>query len=124
MKILTMELQNHGSKCELMECHSQPSEIGERLFDSRYLRLSEKACSSLIEGCNYGRNWVNSDFLWKLAQEDPELWVSYEYFEFYEKAVSNGWGDIVSKFRAENRNLEKFCDFFERGLQKNANIVS
>lgn len=88
-------------------------------FDkSKFLKLSETACQILIEGCNYGRKWINSDFLAELAMIEPDLGMSYEYFELYERAVCYNWNDVITEFRDKNQSLAQFCDFFERGIRK------
>ena len=101
-----------------------PHDYGIHLDETLHLKLTEKACKALIEECDYGRKWINSDFLWELAMVEPDLWMSYEYFELYEKAVRYNWNDIISDFRDKNRSLEQFCDFFERGLRKYYKITA
>ena len=101
-----------------------PHDYGIHLDETLHLKLTENACKALIEGCDYGRKWINSDFLWELAMIEPDLWMSYEYFELYEKAVRYNWNDIISDFRDKNKTLEQFCDFFERGLRKYYKITA
>ena len=109
---------------EPMGCQNKPYNYDVYLDETLHLKLTEKACKALIEGCDYGRKWINSDFLWELAMIEPDLWMSYEYFELYEKAVRYNWNDIISDFRDKNRSLEQFCDFFERGLRKYYKITA
>lgn len=99
-------------------------DYGIHLDESLHLKLTENACQALIEGCDYGRKWINSDFLWELAMIQPDLWMSCEYFELYEKAVRYNWNDVISDFRDKNQSLEKFCDFFERELRKSYGITA
>jgi hypothetical protein len=72
---------------EPVSYQDDPHDYGVHLDESLRLKLTENACLALIEGCDYGRKWINSDFLWELAMIEPDLWMSYEYFELYEKAV-------------------------------------
>ena len=102
----------------------EPYEYGVHLDETLHLKLTEKACKALIEGCECGRKWINSDFLWKLAMVEPDLWMSYEYFELYEKAVRYNWNDIIFDFRDKNQSLEQFCDFFERVMRKTYRITA
>lgn len=115
---------NHFDEEEPIEYLNKPMNHKVYFDAAKHLKLTDKACKALIEGCDYGSTWVNSDFLWELAMIDPDLWMSYEYFELYEKALCHGWRDIVSEFRSKNPSLEQFCDFFERGLLKACRITS
>lgn len=96
---------------------NEPYDHGVIIDSNKYLKLTKEACDVLIDGCVYEKKWINSDFLHKLAETNPDLWMSCEYFELYEKAVLHNWDDIVSDFRSKNPSLRQFCDFFERGLR-------
>lgn len=115
---------NHFDEEEPIEYLNKSMKHKVYFDEAKHLKLTEKACKALIEGCDYGSEWVNSDFLWELAMIDPDLWTSYEYFELYEKALRHGWRDIVSEFRSKNPSLEQFCNFFEWGLLKACRITS
>lgn len=117
-------LSNHFDEEEPIEYLNNPIDHNAYFDEANNLKLTEKACKALIDGCDYGRKWVNSDFLRELAMIDPDLWMSYEYFELYEKALCHGWRDIVYDFRSKNPSLEQFCNFFERGLLEALRITA
>jgi hypothetical protein len=114
---------NYFYEDEPVSYQDDPNDYGVHVDESLHLKLTESACQALIEGCDYGRKWINSDFLWELAMIEPNLWMSYEYFELYEKAVRYNWNDIISDFRDKNQSLEQFCDFFERVMRKTHGIT-
>ena len=115
---------NYFYEDEPVSYQDDPHDCGAHVDESLHLKLTESACQALIEGCDYGRKWINSDFLWELAMIEPNLWMSYEYFELYEKAVRYNWNDIISDFRDKNQSLEQFCDFFERVMRKTHGITA
>jgi hypothetical protein len=115
---------NYFYEEEPVSYQDDPHDCGVHVDESLHLKLTESACQALIEGCDYGRKWINSDFLWELAMIEPNLWMSYEYFELYEKAVRYNWNDIISDFRDKNQSLEQFCDFFERVMRKTHGITA
>jgi hypothetical protein len=116
-------ISNYFYEEEPVSYQDYTHDYGVHVDESLHLKLTESACQALIEGCDYGRKWINSDFLWELAMIEPNLWMSYEYFELYEKAVRYNWNDIISDFRDKNQSLEQFCDFFERVMRKTHGIT-
>ena len=116
-------ISNYFYEEEPVSYQDDPYDYSVHVDESLHLKLTENACQALIEGCDYGRKWINSDFLWELAMIEPDLWMSYEHFELYEKAVRYKWDDIISDFREKNRNLAQFCDFFERVMRKTYGIT-
>ena len=117
-------ISNYFYEEEPVSYQDDPHDYGVHVDESLHLKLTESACQALIQGCDYGRKWINSDFLWELAMIEPNLWMSYEYFELYEKAVRYNWNDIISDFRDKNQSLEQFCDFFERVMRKTHGITA
>jgi hypothetical protein len=92
-------------------------------YGTRHFQLTDEACELLIEGCEYGRKWINSDFLFGVQRSrnlkgQPDLGYSAIYFKEYETAIFRSYSDVVAEFREKNPKLREFCDFFERELRK------
>ena len=60
------------------------------------------------------QRWINSDNLHEWAMEDPELWMSFEYFEFFEKSVKHGWTDYRDHFISQNFRLTLWLKEWEQ----------
>jgi hypothetical protein len=110
-----------GQTCLLEEVHH--SKLN---HDPSYgLTLSEEACDALIKGCEYGRKWINSDFLWGLARKDNGISDTDACVFFnYEDAVLYNGMSFINDFRCHNPQLDQFCDFFERELRKGYGITA
>ncbi|CAM8664647.1 hypothetical protein MCEREM30_00003 [Paracoccaceae bacterium] len=98
-------------------------------YGTRHLQLTDEACEVLIEGCEYGRKWINSDFLFEVQRSrnlkgEPSLGYSAIYFKEYETAIFRSYLDVVTEFRAKNPKLREFCDFFERVMRKTYGITA
>ena len=46
--------------------------------------------------------WFNSDHIYELGMLKPDLYLSYEYFRFFEKSIEFGWDDCRDHFICQN----------------------
>ena len=67
-------------------------------------KMNRQVVERLLQYRPYER-WINSDDPHEWAMEDPGLWMSYEYFEFFEKSVKYGWTDSRDHFISQNFRL-------------------
>lgn len=46
--------------------------------------------------------WLNSDYLYELGTNNTDLYMSYEYFRFFESSIVYGWDDCRDHFISQN----------------------
>ena len=119
------DLEPHRKDEEVKTCLLEEVNHSKMNHDpSDGLTLSEEACDALIEGCEYGRKWINSDFLWGLVRKENGISdIDACIFFNYEDAVLYNGMSFINDFRCHNPQLDQFCEFFERELRKSYGIT-
>jgi hypothetical protein len=95
--------------------------------------LTDLATNKILEYCDCGKNWVNSDFLWFLDQhiqkefneeffQSHYIWGDWHDFVTFERSIENGWSDMVSWFKEQNPKLKDFLDFYEKNIIHKKNL--
>lgn len=98
---------------------SHPIKNIEKLNDSSNFGVYEKCklatlvTERLLE-YSPSEKWINSDNLYEWGMRDPELWMSYEYFQFFEKSVANGWSECRDHFISQNFQLTLWLKEWEQ----------
>lgn len=94
--------------------------------------LTDLSTQKILEYCDFGKKWVNSDFLWVLDQHIQKeyneefylshyIWGDWQDFVTFEKSVQNDWSDMVSWFKDQNPELKEFLEFYERNVTQKTN---